>query len=53
MMANGKGYKEVAQRAPPTNQHDGDADNRRRWRQDELYKIPPALVAEVAGCCWC
>ena len=37
----------VAQRAPPSNRNDGDPDNRRRWRQDELYMIPSALVAEI------
>jgi hypothetical protein len=42
-----KRHQEVAQKAPPTNQNDGDPDNRRRWRQDELYRIPPALVAEI------
>jgi DNA polymerase III delta subunit len=47
MMENGKRHREVAQRAPPTNKNDKNPDNRRRWSQDELYRIPPALVAEI------
>ena len=46
-MDDRKRHKEVAQRAPPGNQNDGGPDNRRRLRQDELYIILPALVAEI------
>ena len=37
MMDDRKRHKEVAQRASPIHQNDGDPDNRRRWRQGELY----------------
>ena len=46
MMENGKRHNEVAQRVP-NNRNNGNPDNRRRWRQDELYRIPSALVAEI------
>ena len=46
MMENGRWHKEGAQRVP-NHGNDGSPDNRRRWRQDELYIIPSALVAEV------
>ena len=46
MTENRKRHKEVAQRAP-NHRHDGNPDDRRRWRQDELYRIPSALVAET------
>ena len=47
MMENRKRHKEVAQRAPPTYRNDGNSNNKRRWRHDELYRIPSALVAEI------
>ena len=46
MMENGKRHSEVAQRVP-NHRNDGNPDNRRRWRQDALYRIPSALVAEI------
>ena len=46
MMENEKRHKEVAQKVQ-NHRGDGNPDNRRRWRQDELYMKPSALVAEI------
>ena len=45
MMDNGRKHKEVAQRVPTDPVQ--NRDNRRRWRQDELYRIPAPLVEEI------
>ena len=46
MMENGRRHKEGAQRVP-NHGSDGNPDNRRRWRQDEVFPNPSALVAEI------
>ena len=46
MMENGRRHKEGAQKVP-NHGGDGNPDNKGRWRQDELYIIPSALVAEI------